>query len=141
MDAKAVARSYPPQREGGSAFPLQPDPSRIENPSDAAYPSGSIRGLWAELVVWSRIVPWEVFAVLCRLGRGLSGHLPYLAEVHSPKKGAEHYNRCRQVEDCVGRHLAPPELRLRSVEPVLFTSRRRHTRYIGDWSSDVCSSD
>src|SRR5437879_12608644 len=23
----------------------------------------------------------------------------------------------------------------------VFTSRRRHTRYIGDWSSDVCSSD
>src|ERR1017187_7027563 len=23
----------------------------------------------------------------------------------------------------------------------LFPSRRRHTRYIGDWSSDVCSSD
>src|SRR5437879_2585544 len=23
----------------------------------------------------------------------------------------------------------------------LFSSRRRHTRYIGDWSSDVCSSD
>src|SRR5437879_10115400 len=22
-----------------------------------------------------------------------------------------------------------------------FVSRRRHTRYIGDWSSDVCSSD
>src|SRR5437764_14261702 len=22
-----------------------------------------------------------------------------------------------------------------------FASRRRHTRYIGDWSSDVCSSD
>src|SRR5437879_9792038 len=22
-----------------------------------------------------------------------------------------------------------------------FPSRRRHTRYIGDWSSDVCSSD
>src|SRR5437763_14831503 len=22
-----------------------------------------------------------------------------------------------------------------------FTSRRRHTSYIGDWSSDVCSSD
>src|SRR5437763_6770858 len=27
--------------------------------------------------------------------------------------------------------------RLRSF----FSSRRRHTRYIGDWSSDVCSSD
>src|SRR6202011_249875 len=28
-------------------------------------------------------------------------------------------------------------------ESVLFfcSSRRRHTRYIGDWSSDVCSSD
>src|ERR671934_1173512 len=24
---------------------------------------------------------------------------------------------------------------------LLFSSRRRHTRYIGDWSSDVCSSD
>src|SRR5437879_7953497 len=23
----------------------------------------------------------------------------------------------------------------------LFSCRRRHTRYIGDWSSDVCSSD
>src|ERR1017187_10768159 len=22
-----------------------------------------------------------------------------------------------------------------------FSTRRRHTRYIGDWSSDVCSSD
>src|SRR5437763_15664776 len=22
-----------------------------------------------------------------------------------------------------------------------FSSRRRHTRYIGDWNSDVCSSD
>src|SRR5262250_3438468 len=22
-----------------------------------------------------------------------------------------------------------------------FSSRRRHTRYLGDWSSDVCSSD
>src|SRR5574341_2331867 len=24
---------------------------------------------------------------------------------------------------------------------VLFSSRRRHTRLVGDWSSDVCSSD
>jgi len=24
---------------------------------------------------------------------------------------------------------------------VFFSSRRRHTSYIGDWSSDVCSSD
>src|SRR5437764_9532958 len=27
------------------------------------------------------------------------------------------------------------------VGRVFFSSRRRHTRYIGDWSSDVCSSD
>src|SRR5437763_3260306 len=27
------------------------------------------------------------------------------------------------------------------VRPFFFSSRRRHTRYIGDWSSDVCSSD
>src|SRR5437762_13271106 len=28
-----------------------------------------------------------------------------------------------------------------SIEFFFFSSRRRHTRYIGDWSSDVCSSD
>src|SRR5437764_2096176 len=27
------------------------------------------------------------------------------------------------------------------VQTFFFSSRRRHTRYIGDWSSDVCSSD
>src|ERR1017187_2525659 len=27
------------------------------------------------------------------------------------------------------------------IGPVLLSSRRRHTRSIGDWSSDVCSSD
>src|SRR5437762_10735713 len=35
-------------------------------------------------------------------------------------------------------------IRSTSVTPVqsfFFSSRRRHTRYIGDWSSDVCSSD
>src|SRR5437763_4348318 len=29
----------------------------------------------------------------------------------------------------------------RFVSVFFFSSRRRHTRYIGDWSSDVCSSD
>src|SRR5437763_9535230 len=28
-----------------------------------------------------------------------------------------------------------------SLRCFFFSSRRRHTRYIGDWSSDVCSSD
>src|SRR3970040_655021 len=31
--------------------------------------------------------------------------------------------------------------RVRSIGCIFFSSRRRHTRYIGDWSSDVCSSD
>src|SRR5437762_14144690 len=30
---------------------------------------------------------------------------------------------------------------VRRVLFFFFSSRRRHTRYIGDWSSDVCSSD
>src|SRR5437764_986643 len=30
---------------------------------------------------------------------------------------------------------------MRFVSVFFFSSRRRHTRYIGDWSSDVCSSD
>src|SRR5256885_11173727 len=30
---------------------------------------------------------------------------------------------------------------VRSVEVFFFSSRRRHTRLQGDWSSDVCSSD
>src|SRR5437762_3051433 len=38
-----------------------------------------------------------------------------------------------------------PELRCSCSVTLLwkffFSSRRRHTRYIGDWSSDVCSSD
>src|SRR5437762_6414226 len=29
----------------------------------------------------------------------------------------------------------------RGLSFFFFSSRRRHTRYIGDWSSDVCSSD
>src|SRR5437762_1670261 len=32
-------------------------------------------------------------------------------------------------------------VRLGSDGRFFFSSRRRHTRYIGDWSSDVCSSD
>src|SRR5437762_10683420 len=35
------------------------------------------------------------------------------------------------------RRLTDPDLRLK----FFFSSRRRHTIYIGDWSSDVCSSD
>src|SRR5437762_11046696 len=31
--------------------------------------------------------------------------------------------------------------RLTELLGFFFSSRRRHTRYIGDWSSDVCSSD
>src|SRR5436189_3549743 len=30
---------------------------------------------------------------------------------------------------------------VKAVGFFFFSSRRRHTRYIGDWSSDVCSSD
>src|SRR5437762_1748846 len=30
---------------------------------------------------------------------------------------------------------------LHRLNRFFFSSRRRHTRYIGDWSSDVCSSD
>src|SRR5256885_1612599 len=38
----------------------------------------------------------------------------------------------------------PPELGLADLFPhgfFFFSSRRRHTRLQGDWSSDVCSSD
>src|SRR5437763_13074093 len=40
--------------------------------------------------------------------------------------------------------MRPRVLRLFTPLPprvFFFSSRRRHTRYIGDWSSDVCSSD
>src|SRR5437762_4790805 len=33
------------------------------------------------------------------------------------------------------------EIVTQSGQVFFFSSRRRHTRYIGDWSSDVCSSD
>src|SRR5438876_2435439 len=34
-----------------------------------------------------------------------------------------------------------PKPRFRSAKSCFFSSRRRHTRWTGDWSSDVCSSD
>src|SRR5437764_10214979 len=37
--------------------------------------------------------------------------------------------------------LAQRQMPLLSFTLFFFSSRRRHTRYIGDWSSDVCSSD
>src|SRR5437588_5553186 len=44
--------------------------------------------------------------------------------------------------------LLPPDLQRRAetdakgkVKPFFFSSRRRHTRSLCDWSSDVCSSD
>src|SRR5215203_3924967 len=66
------------------------------------------------------------------------------------KKKRRHLNTGRLVHDRDG-----PLLRVRLAEPVLllaaeamvgldlffFSSRRRHTRYWRDWSSDVCSSD
>src|SRR5438876_1296536 len=33
------------------------------------------------------------------------------------------------------------EAAIPAVEAFFFSSRRRHTRWTGDWSSDVCSSD
>src|SRR2546430_2413336 len=38
--------------------------------------------------------------------------------------------------DCVGYPRSPAP-----VEFIFFSSRRRHTRFDCDWSSDVCSSD
>src|SRR5437764_5494929 len=35
----------------------------------------------------------------------------------------------------------PSKARFWEQASFFFSSRRRHTRYIGDWSSDVCSSD
>src|SRR5256885_6621854 len=36
---------------------------------------------------------------------------------------------------------APDQLRRHEAVLLFFSSRRRHTRLHGDWSSDVCSSD
>src|SRR6266487_3778383 len=41
----------------------------------------------------------------------------------------------------LGAELAIPEATEPLLKPFFFSSRRRHTRWTGDWSSDVCSSD
>src|SRR5256885_12240165 len=52
-----------------------------------------------------------------------------------------------RVGDQRGAYMAVVSLRLRAFDDGLgarhlfFSSRRRHTRLQGDWSSDVCSSD
>src|SRR2546430_8825078 len=38
-------------------------------------------------------------------------------------------------------HKAASDVRDEFVSVIFFSSRRRHTRFDGDWSSDVCSSD
>src|SRR5437762_9878913 len=48
------------------------------------------------------------------------------------------------IRECISSSKALMALRLKynlSGIVFFFSSRRRHTRYIGDWSSDVCSSD
>src|SRR2546430_8719038 len=47
---------------------------------------------------------------------------------------AQEKNRRRQVQPGVG-------MRVRHAVFFFFSSRRRHTRFDCDWSSDVCSSD
>src|SRR2546430_13734581 len=48
------------------------------------------------------------------------------------------YNQCGAARSSVdaGRHV-----KIRAVGIYFFSSRRRHTRFDCDWSSDVCSSD
>src|SRR5437762_1012249 len=56
--------------------------------------------------------------------------------------GRSRYRSCRVRAHC-GFPYGPPHEHQCSLWTRLFfvSSRRRHTRYIGDWSSDVCSSD
>src|SRR5690348_10620879 len=51
-----------------------------------------------------------------------------------------HIGRCKEIaEQATAQLMQSPE----GVDqvPFFFSSRRRHTRWTGDWSSDVCSSD
>src|SRR5690348_1118425 len=49
----------------------------------------------------------------------------------------------KRREELAPCHIVLPQLRLNItiVQFFFFSSRRRHTRWTGDWSSDVCSSD
>src|SRR5437660_5674233 len=50
-----------------------------------------------------------------------------------------------RIEDTVGAWIMPPPIHARIIGKTrlffFFSSRRRHTRWPRDWSSDVCSSD
>src|SRR5256885_10824664 len=52
--------------------------------------------------------------------------------------GADARTEKRKREIRLTRHVAPPPM---AIDDFFFSSRRRHTRLQGDWSSDVCSSD
>src|SRR6266487_4047251 len=47
----------------------------------------------------------------------------------------------RVVGAVFSKHLSQDQLRQFRLLVFFFSSRRRHTRWTGDWSSDVCSSD
>src|SRR5256885_4920497 len=50
------------------------------------------------------------------------------------------HNSTSQILNTVLRDLQMRDLEKR-LKVIFFSSRRRHTRLQGDWSSDVCSSD
>src|SRR5438093_9290269 len=72
--------------------------------------------------------PEQIFASITLLDCSLSNNLSTIP------RSTPYYTRCRSQLHSQSTH-----------QPIaflfFFSSRRRHTRLVSDWSSDVCSSD
>src|SRR6266581_7818954 len=67
----------------------------------------------------------------------------WLADFHSWHRQTElprYVEFLRQVQDRWSDGVSPEEIDW-TFDTFFFSRRRRHTRWTGDWSSDVCSSD
>src|SRR5256885_6763988 len=107
---------------------------RAARPPDELHPLGHGR----ELYFWSFIVTLLIFA----LGAGVSvyeGISHVIAPVPISNSIVNYVVLCL-VFVCEGISWGVAIKEFHSAK-VFFSSRRRHTRLQGDWSSDVCSSD
>src|ERR1019366_10426307 len=87
-------------------------------------------------------VPTMLFFILLVIAYGVLVRRPLdrvLAERRARTTGAVEQARAA-ISDAEAK-TADYEDRMRHARGEIFSSRRRHTRLVSDWSSDVCSSD
>src|SRR2546430_4449198 len=83
-----------------------------------------------------QVAAGQYFGFLGPNGAGKSTTIKMLTGLLAPSSG-----RMQLLGLDFSRHMVDVKRQIGVVPEVFFSSRRRHTRFDCDWSSDVCSSD